>query len=753
MADEDLMVRFGSAVEGMTAGVEKATHMIEGMVAPVKALQSTFVELGEAILAAFAVERIAEFVEHQAELADQMIRTSAILGVSTDQTQKLGLVASVSGTSTQALAMSMNRLEIGLQRASNPMSVQAKALSALGLSAKELTGLSIDEQVMKMADAFQHLSEKGINPTAAGMMLMGRGAMAMTPLLEQGRHKIEELFETLEHTGGIVKGEYIANLEAMDEQIKIMGDTWTRLKMTIVGEMTPAFQGLIKIITDLIAEMKRSVDEGGLMKTMIDGLAAAIGAVDVALAVAIGAVRTFWEVTKTAVFAIGESFVSLGRVMKDAFTFNWGDISVAWSDLTTKLQARAVIMAANMEHVVKDMVGEIKAALGGIDLPQLPKGDQKAINLNIDSNAIRVAAAELQALIKQAQEAYSVATKLADDQFNQTKEHLGAELKQHQITYDQNSAALMRALDVQFDAQARALDRQYAVESSALAKITALYPAGSAQYQSALNKQEEAHQKYLDKIVEAESKWHGAHQKMVDDAATHDVDTWNKAADQISGAFNSQLRGLLSGTETFKSAMTKMSGDLIIKMIEDQVKLSAEWLAQQGLRLATWVAAETSMTAATTAGAATRAAAETAAGEASILSTLANAIKAIYSSVGQTSAEVTAAVAPVSGPAAPAIGAAAGAASLATALGFVASAEVGGYVVGGGLLNVHAGETVVPAAINQPYQGGGNPVNVTFQVSAMDGPSVASFFRQNAATVARAVVGHINANPSARPAY
>lgn len=160
------------------------------------------------------------------------------------------------------------------------------------------------------------------------------------------------------------------------------------------------------------------------------------------------------------------------------------------------------------------------------------------------------------------------------------------------------------------------------------------------------------------------------------------------------------------------------------------------------------------MTAATTAGAAVRTATEVASGETSIFETIGKAIKSIWASVGQTDAEVTAAVAPVAGPAAPAIGAAAAATTAASALGFVASAEIGGYVTRAGLLNVHAGETITPARINQPYQGGSNQ-NVTFapNITAIDAAGVASFIRSYGRTIAQEVAHQFTNNPTIRPAF
>ena len=63
-------------------------------------------------------------------------------------------------------------------------------------------------------------------------------------------------------------------------------------------------------------------------------------------------------------------------------------------------------------------------------------------------------------------------------------------------------------------------------------------------------------------------------------------------------------------------------------------------------------------------------------------------------------AGVTAFLAPLIGPAAVAAGAGVGAEVLSLAP--LASAAIGGYVLSDGLAQIHAGETIVPAALSQP---------------------------------------------------
>lgn len=340
------------------------------------------------------------------------------------------------------------------------------------------------------------------------------------------------------------------------------------------------------------------------------------------------------------------------------------------------------------------------------------------------------------------------AIRAADAAYSAKRQHLAAELRLHEITYDQETAKLLAALD----------DRRHA-EETAVDGALVQYARGTEGYEKALAERRQI-----------EAKYFADRQKIVDQATQHEAQQWKKVADQIAGAFNSQLRNILSGHETLAAGLKKISGDIVLKLLEDQVKLSLEWLANQARILAGHIATETGMTAATTAGAALRAAAQTASGQASILETLANALKAIFASGGQTAAEVSAAVAPEAGPAAPAVGAAAGATVVAMATGiFGGSHDIGDWTVPStGLAFLHKNEVVLPErggfaegfrrAVSEGGAAGmsGATISPSINITAMDSRSVARFFNDNAHHMVRALQrglkggAHLPLRPSMR---
>jgi hypothetical protein len=302
-------------------------------------------------------------------------------------------------------------------------------------------------------------------------------------------------------------------------------------------------------------------------------------------------------------------------------------------------------------------------------------------------------------------------------------ENLKMSLAMHQKTEQEKTEATIAEINRRLNAQLSALNDQAAAAQSDAVKLNHIENEKSLAAIRASNE-----------IAKAQ-----------DQATLKSVQEWKAAADQIAGAFDSQLRKLLAGTEKWSQAMKNIAADLVIKLIENQVKATAEFIAEKAREVAFTIAGEGAKTTATTTGAALRASAEVVSGQTSVLAVIGNALKSIFASGGQTAAEVSAAVAPEAGPAAPAIGLAAGGAIIAGATGFIATAEVGtDYVVRGGLINIHQGEKIIPAAkTSGPFTGAGMgstvhaPVSVN--VSALDSRSIERFFNDNARHMIRAI--------------
>jgi len=223
------------------------------------------------------------------------------------------------------------------------------------------------------------------------------------------------------------------------------------------------------------------------------------------------------------------------------------------------------------------------------------------------------------------------------------------------------------------------------------------------------------------------------HQAQIDEAKLDEellkkkAQEWKSVLDTISSSFTSQLRGILQGTTTWAQAMKNIMLDLVLKIIDEFIKLAIIGPLVQSFLKAGFAAPT------------------------EIFTTLITIIKNMF---GPLLAGFTSFFAPIQGPAAPAEGAAAAAGVVAAATAAVKLDTGTDYVPRTGLALLHQGEAVIPASQNvSPYSGGGG-TSAVFNISAWDASSVQAWLRGGGAhVIARHVAQAMNANPTLRPRY
>ena len=92
-------------------------------------------EAGKALLEAFAVKEVYEFVQSQVEAATQLERTALIMGTSVTELQSLNLAAAQAGVSSDTLSTAMRFLNRNMAEGSE----KRKEFAALGISLTDAT--------------------------------------------------------------------------------------------------------------------------------------------------------------------------------------------------------------------------------------------------------------------------------------------------------------------------------------------------------------------------------------------------------------------------------------------------------------------------------------------------------------------------------------------------------------------------------------------------------------------------------------
>lgn len=378
-----------SSVAAMHESAEAAKEEIEaikGVAEAVTEFREMLSGLGEALMAAFAVEEVHEFVEKMGEAAEQALHTAQTFGLTVGEVQKMNAQAALFGVPAEAMSTAMMRIDKSFQAAKEGAANSASAFKEVGIN---IQGSYTQTQLMNAALEGLGKMEAGPAKVAAAMALFGRNIQAIGPLLGLTESQIEEAGKAIDEYGAVNEDSASKGI-ALAESMNVGKVASMGLHNVMTDALAPVFKA---IVDDLNAVSKAFIDSynsGGIAKVGMDVLAITIKTVVTGFDSMIMVAKALYDVLKgLGIFIIdfcsavvrsfanmggqmGETFGSLGTMIKDALTGHLDqatarhDAYLAYSrvanaqlgDIWSQFGAKAVGDGAQMfDHLTEDAVG------------------------------------------------------------------------------------------------------------------------------------------------------------------------------------------------------------------------------------------------------------------------------------------------------------------------------------------------------------------------------------------------------------
>lgn len=208
-------------------------------------------------------------------------------GTTTEKLSELGYAFETAGVDLNGFSDTVKDLSGKISQAADG---QDEAFRRVGLSAKALVGLPLDEQFAAVADAISAVNNP-TDQTRVAMDLLGESGLKLLPVLKRGSAGLRELGEEGRDAGRVMSGETAAQAESLS---KTFHQTWSTIKAAIlsVGEALLPQADEIKAFAASVRDVAKAVrvwiqDNKGVVLT-VAGVGAALIAAGAALA-AVGA--------------------------------------------------------------------------------------------------------------------------------------------------------------------------------------------------------------------------------------------------------------------------------------------------------------------------------------------------------------------------------------------------------------------------------------------------------------------------------
>lgn len=299
MASRTLGFKFGGDATGF--------HKALGSVRKGVGQASKAVVAAGAAAAAASVAVWAKALQGAANYADELGKTAKKTGLSTDELQRLTFAANLSGAELGNLSQSVLRMHRSISDLEEGSKEATDAFAALGISAKDLEGLTPDQKFNKISEAIAGVADAGKRVDLAST-IFGRGGTELLPMLTEGAAGFRALKKEREALGPILTPEQIASAEAFN-------DSMSRIKESAKANI---MQGLVTAFPELTAMMDDFAANNGFEK-----LTPAITAFGQAMVSIVGSIAEFAqnEDNVAGMVTLFESMAEVAKAAADSIAF------------------------------------------------------------------------------------------------------------------------------------------------------------------------------------------------------------------------------------------------------------------------------------------------------------------------------------------------------------------------------------------------------------------------------------------------
>ncbi len=336
-----------------------------------------------ATLATAAAAPLAGMTLSFASAGDNLDKMSKRTGVGVKALSELAFAAEQSGASLDSVEKGIRGMQRSLLNAEMGSKAATDALSALGLSVEDVSGMSPEDQFTMIADAIAGVEDPS-KRAALSMQLFGRAGSELLPMMNENADGIAKLRQEANELGRTMTEEDAKAAADLTDAMNRVKSVLIGVKNQIGAALAPAMTYLADLISKtssaivpLIRENAHLVKLFAAGAVAVGGLGAAlvtVGGLVTAAGVAIGALFSPIGLAIGGITALGFALVKytdIGAQAIDALKTRFGplvkDVQNAVGAITEALKAGDMekaweLVSETLEMVWLDMTEEIRGA-------------------------------------------------------------------------------------------------------------------------------------------------------------------------------------------------------------------------------------------------------------------------------------------------------------------------------------------------------------------------------------------------------
>lgn len=226
-----------------------------------KELNDQLKEVGKTLTGGIGIvlvaEKFAEFFKSTLEGVETLTRLSAQTKISTTTIQGFQRAARETGVDSEVVNNALSKFTVNVGKAGIGSKASAQALSDLGISVKDFTKLSPDQQLQEVAAKLAAIPDPARRARDEVALFSRAGVQLDQALVKVGNEGIGTFVQHLQQLGIFLDSDAIESIQHANESFKAMGDT-------IKGIATQFLTGLVPGMAAAADELARVTNSDGV---------------------------------------------------------------------------------------------------------------------------------------------------------------------------------------------------------------------------------------------------------------------------------------------------------------------------------------------------------------------------------------------------------------------------------------------------------------------------------------------------------
>lgn len=255
-------------LQGDPSGAVAAINRVRTELGALQSVGSKALSFGGAIAGSAAVAGLVAVTKSAIDAADALDELSIRTGVSVEDLSKLQYATTVLGVDQEKLQKGLVRLNAEIASAGAGNQAAAERFQSLGVDVREADGRirGALPVFLDLAEAISQLPEGAARTNAAIGIFGEKVGKDMVLAIDGGREALQELFDELERSGGVVSSDFAKQAGKFNESLDRMRGLASSAGIAIGSELIPS---LNKFLEKILAAKNSGIGVAGVLEAML----------------------------------------------------------------------------------------------------------------------------------------------------------------------------------------------------------------------------------------------------------------------------------------------------------------------------------------------------------------------------------------------------------------------------------------------------------------------------------------------------